>query len=298
MNREFDETGEWTDSPRTFLIERHLADTMRTAHWHDHIEVNLLLGGDMTYLFNGRQEHVKAGRFGLFWAAIPHQTIFVTPDAPLICIYLPLADFLALPIGKASRQAIMQGAFVLQGARDPVSACVASRWADEWESGSELRRQLVFDEVKLAVRRIVLDQAEKDEVTSEPAIPVNPAVRHAQLLTDLINTHFAEKVTLTSLARLAGIHPTTLNRAFRDVLGISVMEYLTRYRLARAMQRLAETDEAIMEIAHGCGFGSNTRFYDIFMRRVGTTPRKFRLAARSIDWASKEAGEQPFLGLG
>ena len=61
MNREFDETGEWTDSPRTFLIERHLADTMRTAHWHDHIEVNLLLGGDMTYLFNGRQEHVKAG---------------------------------------------------------------------------------------------------------------------------------------------------------------------------------------------------------------------------------------------
>jgi AraC-like DNA-binding protein len=164
-----------------------------------------------------------------------------------------------------------------------VSASVASQWVDEWESGGERRRRLVLDEVRLTVRRIVLDQAEKDEVTSEPEIPVNPAVRHAQLLTDLINTHFAGKVTLTSLARLAGIHPTTLNRAFRYVLGLSVMEYLTRYRLARAMQRLAETDEAIMEIAHDCGFGSNTRFYDIFMRRVGTTPRKFRLVARSVE---------------
>lgn len=283
MSGKFKETGEWTDSPRSFLIERHLADTMRTAHWHDHIEVNLLLDGHMTYLFNGRQEHVEAGCFGLFWAAIPHQTIFVTPDAPLICIYLPLADFLALPIGKASRQAIMQGAFVMQSAQDPVSACVASRWIGEWESGGKVRRQLVLDEVKLTVRRIVLDQAEKGEVTSEPGIPPNPAVRHAQLLTDLINTHFAERLTLASLAQLAGIHPTTLNRAFRDVLGISAMEYLTRYRLARAMQRLAETDEAILEIAHGCGFGSNTRFYDIFMRRVGTTPRKFRFAARSVE---------------
>ncbi|MEW9612500.1 helix-turn-helix domain-containing protein [Shinella sp. S4-D37] len=283
MNREFDETGEWTDSPRTFLIERHLADTMRTAHWHDHIEVNLLLDGDMTYLFNGRQEHVKAGRFGLFWAAIPHQTIFVTPDAPLICVYLPLADFLALPIGKASRQAIMQGAFVMQGAQDPASACIASRWVDEWESGGELRRRLVFDEVKLAVRRIVLDQEEKDEVASEAGIPVTPAVRHTQLLTDLINARFAERLTLASLSKLAGIHPTTINRAFRDVLGISVMEYLTRYRLARAMQRLTETDDAIVGIAHDCGFGSNTRFYDVFMRRVGTTPRKFRLAARSVE---------------
>ncbi|WP_411036515.1 helix-turn-helix domain-containing protein [Shinella sp. BYT-45] len=289
MSADFNETGEWTDSPRAFLVERHVADTMRTAHWHDHIEVNLLLSGTMTYLFNGRQEHVEAGRFALFWAAIPHQTIFVTPDAPLICIYLPLVDFLALPINKASRQAIMQGAFVTQRVQDILSAHIASRWIDEWELGGELRRRLVYDEVKLAVRRIILDQVEKDGATSKSGIPLNPAVRHAQLLTDLINTRFAERLTLASLAKLADIHPTTINRAFREVLGISVMEYLTRYRLARAMQRLTETDEAIVEIAHDCGFGSSTRFYDVFMRRVGTTPRKFRLAARSVERALGEA---------
>jgi AraC-like DNA-binding protein len=283
MNRDFIETGKWTESPRAFLIERHVADTMRTAHWHDHIEINLLLNGRMTYLFNGRQENVEGGRLVLFWAAIPHQTICVTPDAPLICIYLPLIDFLALPIDKASREAILQGSFVRQQPHDKVSAVVASEWNDQWGLGGELRRQLVFDEVRLIVRRILLDHVDSDGAMPASGIAVDPVVRHTQLLTDLINARFAEKLTLTSLAKLADIHPTTANRAFRDVLGISVMEYLTRYRLARAMQRLAETKESIVQIAHDCGFGSNTRFYDIFRQRAGTTPRKFRLAARSSD---------------
>lgn len=286
MKDNFFEAGEWTESPRAFLIERHVADTMHTAHWHDHIEINLLLDGSMTYLFNGRQEQVETGRLVLFWAAIPHRTIFVTPEAPLICIYLPLVDFLALPVDKASRQAIMQGAFMTQPARDKASAFVASQWHDEWQSGGEVRRRLVFDEVNLTVRRIILDQAGGKGSTQKTGIPISPAVRHAQLLMDVITARFAEGLTLASLAKLAHLHPTTVNRAFREVLGISVMEYLTRYRLARAMQRLAETDDSIVEIAHDCGFGSNTRFYDIFKQRAGTTPRQFRLGARSADRGS------------
>lgn len=283
MKDDFFEPGEWTDSPRTFLIERHVADTMSTAHWHDHIEINLLLDGSMTYLFNGRQEQVEAGRLVLFWAAIPHQTIFVTPDAPLICIYLPLVDFLALPIDKSSRQAIMQGAFMTQRAQEKATAFVASQWNDEWASGGEVRRQLVFDEVKLTVRRIILDHVKKDNSARKSGIPVSPALKHAQVLTDLINARFAEELTLASLAKLAGMHPTTISRAFREMLGMSVMEYLTRYRLARAMQRLAETENSITEIAYDCGFGSNTRFYETFRKHVGTTPRRFRLVARSAD---------------
>lgn len=283
MDIDLTETGRWAGLPRTFLIERHVADTMRTAHWHDHVEINLLLDGSMTYLFNGRQENVESGRLVMFWAAIPHQTISVTPDTPLICIYLPLVDFLALPIDKPSREAVMQGAFVKQQPNDEVSAVVASEWGDRWARGGDLRRQLVFDEVTLIVRRILLDHADSDRATPASAIPVDPVVRHTQLLTNLINARFAEKLTLASLANLADIHPTTANRAFRDVLGISVMEYLTRYRLARAMQRLAETKESIVQIAHDCGFGSNSRFYDIFRQRAGTTPRKFRLAARSVE---------------
>ena len=279
MTNHFNESSEWKGSPRGFLIERHTANAMSAAHWHDHVEVNLLLAGAMTYLFNGRQERVEAGRLVLFWAAIPHQTILVTPEAPLICLYLPLADFLALSIDKTARQAIMQGAFLVEPQCRETTSPVVSAWVEEWDEGDPVRRQLISDEAKLRVRRLILDHAD-DQAASVAAktTPVSPAIRHVEVLTDLINRHFSEPLSLADFGRRANVHPTTANRAFRDVLGISVMEYLTRYRLARAMQRLAETEDSILEIALDCGFGSSSRFYDIFKQRTGTTPRQFRLS--------------------
>jgi AraC-like DNA-binding protein len=255
MEEETSVSGKWVASPRNFLIEQHVADTMTSAHWHDHIEINLLLEGAMTYLFNGKQEQVVAGRLVLFWAAIPHQTILVTPDSPLICVYLPLVDFLALPIDVTARQDVLQGAFVHQAGPSEGISASGARWVREWSGDGEARRSVA-------------------------AASTSPSIRHAQALTELIGRQYSEALTLHSIAKLARIHPTTANRAFRDVFGISVMEYLTRFRLSRSMQRLAETDDPIVQIAHGSGFGSTARFYHVFKQRTGSTPRQFRMAAR------------------
>ena len=42
------------------------------------------------------------------------------------------------------------------------------------------------------------------------------------------------------------------------------------------MQRLADTDEPILQIAYDCGFGSTSQFYELFRKRIGATPRQFR----------------------
>jgi len=280
MEEETSVSGKWVASPRSFLIEQHVADTMTSAHWHDHIEINLLLEGAMTYLFNGKQEHVGTGRLVLFWAAIPHQTILVTPDSPLICVYLPLVDFLALPIDVTARQDVLQGAFVHQAGPSEGISASGARWVREWSGGDPARRQLVIDEVALGVRRLILDHADGEARRSVATASTSPSIRHAQALTELIGRQYCEALTLHSIAKLARIHPTTANRAFRDVFGISVMEYLTRFRLSRSMQRLAETDDPIVQIAHGSGFGSTARFYHVFRERTGSTPRQFRMAAR------------------
>ncbi len=261
-----------------FLIERHIARAMGAAHWHDHVEINFLLNGRMTYLFSGRQEQIETGRLALFWAAIPHQTIAVTPDAPLICIYLPLVDFLALAINRKARQSIMQGRFLTETRPQLANAILLPQWVEEWQDGNTARRQLIADEVRLRVRRLVLDAADGHAPAAGKSVvtPVGPAVRRAEMLTNLINIHYAKPLSMPKLAELAGIHPSTANKIFREVLGISVNEYLTRYRLARAMQKLADTKEPILQIAYDCGFASTSRFYDVFRQRTGTTPKQFR----------------------
>ena len=272
------ERGALLASEGNFLIEQHIADAMNAAHWHDHVELNFLLEGEMAYIFNGRQERVEAGRLVLFWAAIPHRTIAVTPDAPLVCIYLPLTDFLGLPIDRNVRQSIMQGRFSADARAHATDAIILPQWVEEWQCGDAARRQLIRDEIKLRIRRFILDIPIGDRPISRQsqASGAGIAVGRAETLADLIHSHYSEPVSLPMLAGLAGMHPSTANKIFRSVLGIPVNEYLTRYRLARAMQQLAETDTPILQIAYDCGFGSSSRFYDIFKRRTGTTPRLFR----------------------
>ena len=269
---------EWIGSRGKFLIERHRATAMAAAHWHDHVEFNLLLEGHMTYLFNGRRERVEAGRLVMFWAAIPHQTIAVSDHAPLVCIYLPFVDFLALPIDRDARQSIMQGAFLSERQRETADAILVPRWEQDWRSGNETRRRLVVDEIRLRMRRMILDTAEIQGLARPvlPAAPAGQAVRHVELMTSLINEHYANPLSIPELAKLAGMHGSTANKAFREVLGISVNEYITRRRVARAMQRLSDTDDPILQIGFDCGFGSTSRFYELFKERMGITPRQFR----------------------
>jgi AraC-like DNA-binding protein len=278
-----DQRQEWIGAKGEFLIERHTADMMTAAHWHDHIEINLLLEGAMTYLFNGRQEQVDAGRLIVFWAAIPHQTIAVSDNAPLVCIYLPLADFLSLPIDRDARQSIMQGRFLVERNLETADFMEVPRWEAEWRSGNAARRRLIAEEVRLRMRRLILDNLEmaSAETIASPASLAGHAVRHVEQLIDLINSRYANPISVPDLAELADMHPTTANKAFRTVLGMSVNEYLTRYRITRAMQRLADTDDPILQIGFDCGFGSSSRFYEIFKERTGTTPRHFRQSVNS-----------------
>ncbi|MGN6490237.1 MAG: helix-turn-helix domain-containing protein [Devosia sp.] len=262
-----------------FFIERHIADSMGAAHWHSHVELNLLESGSMTYLFNGRRERVEAGRLVLFWAAIPHRTVEVVPGSPLICAYVPLAEFLAQPLDAGFKRALMQGQLLTAPAPDEVDGAVARRWLADWDSGDVRHRQLVADEVMLRVRRFSLAADMGEERAARSTGSRQPTER-VEVLIELVHGHFAEPLSVTRLGQLAGIHPSTAETAFRRVLGISVNEYLLRYRLSQALHRLADSDETILDIAFACGFGSASRFYGVFKERTGTTPRQFRARMR------------------
>ena len=177
---------------------------------------------------------------------------------------------------------MLQGAFVDEAGSSSGTINARKRWADEWSAGSPARQQLVRDEVSISVRRLIADHSfDKRAVVFNPRLS-GSEIRYTQLLTELIGQRYSEGLTLASIAKHANVHSTTATRAFRSVLGISVMEYVTRFRLARAMQRLAETDDSILVIADDCGFGSVARFYEVFRGQTGTTPKKFRNSTRRV----------------
>lgn len=276
-----------------FYAERHVPEPMGQAHWHDHIELNLLLAGGMTYLFNGTRISIGANRVHLFWAAVPHQVIAVEPTADLVCVYLPFADFLALPVADAFKSGVMDGRFATVAAPDPIDPLLFQRWAAEWPEGSALRQQILREEVGLRVKRLSLDavapetSASGDEAgaVEEPGEPRlanagRRAIARVQAMTDHINAHFGEPVTVEAVAAAGGLHPTNAMAVFKRVLGMTIAQYIRRQRLSRAMMMLVDTDLSIAEIAFACGYGSLSQFYEEFQRHCRSTPRQYRLKFR------------------
>jgi AraC family transcriptional regulator, melibiose operon regulatory protein len=272
-----------SDEPRegTFNVESHVAGTMEAAHWHDHVELNLLLEGHMTYLFQGRREVVEEGRLALFWAAIPHRAIEVAPNSKLVCVYFPFQEFTALPVQPTTKRAVMRGSFLAVAEIDPTDNAIFQRWVREWPVADSARQRLLVDEVCLRVRRMALDPL---RTVAQREVPVGdvgnggtlPVTDRVEQMIAIINARFAEDLSITAIARELGVHQTTATAAFRRVLGISMNEYIVRFRLSQALRLLADTDRSILDVAYDCGFGSASRFYDIFKQRTGVTPRQFR----------------------
>lgn len=85
--------------------------------------------------------------------------------------------------------------------------------------------------------------------------------------------------SLSTLARMAGVNRTKLNRLFKKVHGCTVFEYIRRERLRRARQWLCQTDMPITDIAHAAGFCSSSHFCRCFHHVYGKPPRHFRSCA-------------------
>ncbi|MBR3082349.1 MAG: helix-turn-helix transcriptional regulator [Clostridiales bacterium] len=94
---------------------------------------------------------------------------------------------------------------------------------------------------------------------------------------DYITSHFNSKVTLEDLAKETELTPNYLATLFKQETGLTVVEYLTRFRIDSACALLSQTEYAYLQIALSLGFCTQSYFTKVFKEHVGCTPRIYRL---------------------
>ncbi len=82
--------------------------------------------------------------------------------------------------------------------------------------------------------------------------------------------------SLSSLSEDYHLNRYYLSHLFKKVTGYSVMEYLSRCRLAAAKRYLTSTDLPIGDIVEKCGFRDNSDFSRLFKSQNGMSPSEFR----------------------
>lgn len=82
--------------------------------------------------------------------------------------------------------------------------------------------------------------------------------------------------TLEDLARLAGISRTVFAQRFKALVGSTAMDYLTRWRMLLAANRLRTGSENVATIAFSLGYESESAFSTAFKRLMACSPTQYR----------------------
>jgi AraC-like DNA-binding protein len=90
-------------------------------------------------------------------------------------------------------------------------------------------------------------------------------------LHDSVNTPW----TVESLAETAGMSRSAFAARFKELLGQAPLEYVTEWRMQKAMQLLKLRDKKLTDVARSVGYESDASFSKAFKRVVGANPGEY-----------------------
>jgi AraC-like DNA-binding protein len=122
---------------------------------------------------------------------------------------------------------------------------------------------------------VVLARAEH----TTPGDPQRHRPRLEQTLS-LIHERFSEPLSLSALARHAGMSISRFSCVFREALGTSPLDYVAATRMREARRLLRVPGQSIAEVAYAVGFQDSNYFSRSFKQHHGMSPREFRDMAR------------------
>lgn len=95
---------------------------------------------------------------------------------------------------------------------------------------------------------------------------------------DAMHAEVSRKWSLKELSRLAGMSRSGFAKKFKDVAGISPMEYLLQWRMHLAASQLRTTGRSVGMIANAVGYDSETAFSTAFKKAFGRSPKPYQSA--------------------
>jgi AraC-like DNA-binding protein len=137
--------------------------------------------------------------------------------------------------------------------------------------------QLFVEEAVLSV----LGEVTKLAYVRQGARPAGRARRRrdvdlVEAARDVIARQFKDNLSLSEVAGQVESSVFHLARVFKARTGFSLHAYRNQLRLRAALERLAEPDVDLIDIALDLGFSSHSHFTETFRRSFGKTPSAVR----------------------
>lgn len=248
-------------------------------HVHDYYEFYFFLEGNVSMVIGGEKFSMHPGDIILIPPGIRHHAdicdqklpyrrfVFWISEAYCNSLLSVSQDYVYLmQYVKISREYVFHtDVITFNTIQSKVFALI-----DEMHSGRfgrEAKMSLCVNDLILHLNRIVHEQKYVKSEREEQSL--------YRSLTDYISENLEGDLSLENLARQFYVSKYHIAHVFKENVGISVHQYITKKRLAACREAMlgnaSITDTYLM-----FGFGDYSSFYRAFKKEYGISPREFR----------------------
>ncbi len=263
-----------------FSCETWVPQTMSRADQHDEIELNYLIDGEITYLIAGQRVRVPAQRLVAFWAVAPHQIVEFENESPYYVATIPFAWFLKWGLPAQLHQRIINWELVLDQspAQPERERLMFEQWSRDMDDHSATQASIL--EIQARLLRMSKDLNDVPQLESAKSALSHESHGKADQMVTYISANYDKKITIPEIAAHVGLHPDYAATLFKKTFGTTIVNFITRHRIAHAQRLLLSTEDPIIGIAGEAGFDSLSRFNCAFKQTTGLTPREYRKKRR------------------
>lgn len=283
--------GPGTPYPEYFFVERH---------WHPYVEILLIKKGSYLFEINLENHVLKEGDICILNSEELHQITGQSREAahdvllfdPQILGFSYLDEWQEQEIEPfLNHRAVLKNFLrpkepgyqeiwqMLEQVMEAADEMNRSRGREQEEdrkeehhSGQYIRCKLLLLDLfyRMTGRQLLLSTD-----TLRSASDMRKISRYKTIIS-YIEGHYQEPISLRQMADAIPCNSQYLCRFFKEIAGVSPIQYLIAYRVERSCSLLASTSRPILEIALDCGFENISYFIRKFKELKGCTPREFR----------------------
>ena len=121
----------------------------------------------------------------------------------------------------------------------------------------------------------VTSRFKDDQLLNKMLEGVNKHYDYVEFVKEYVSIHYMEDISFTELAKVVHISRTHLSRLFNNEVGCTFSEYLSRYRINKAIDILKKEKIQLKEVADLVGYKDYAHFSKVFKKQVGISPKKY-----------------------
>lgn len=256
-------------------------------HWHNEVELILCVSGSLKVKFHNDTKsmiNVAPGDIVLIAPGTLHEYLSDVPGGEKLILLFDIGGYSQVsslvPLLKTlpSYTHIKQKDYPLESARLHNYFWEIDRL---YGASDEFLQISVYSLVTLILAQIGSMHLSDAPVPIEAQDYQHKNIDKLVLVTNYIDSHRSDDLTVEKLADLAGFSKFHFERLFKSYMGISCYQYITKRRILMAKELLGDTDLSVMDIALRSGFFSLSTFNRVFKDVNGCSPTEFRKLYRT-----------------